>query len=62
MYKIFRYAYILAQRKLRFAFRLRISKRFEISFRLDLNEEAALIADAPSPGKHGEGSVISMQS
>ena len=37
MSKILRYAYILAQRKLRFAFRLRISKRFEISFRLDLN-------------------------
>lgn len=33
MYQIFRHAYILAQRKLRFAFRLRISKWFDLSFR-----------------------------
>lgn len=37
MYQIFRHAYILAQRKLRIAFRLRISKWFDLSFRIDLN-------------------------
>ena len=37
MYEIFRHAYILAQRKLRIAFRLRISKWFDLSFRIDLN-------------------------
>lgn len=37
MYQIFRHANILAQRKLRFAFRLRISKWFDLSFRIDLN-------------------------
>ena len=36
MYQIFRHAYILAQRKLRFAFRLRISKWFDLSFRIDV--------------------------
>lgn len=36
MYEIFRHAYILAQRKLRIAFRLRISKWFDLSFRIDV--------------------------
>ena len=38
MYEIFRHAYILAQRKLRFAFRLRISKWFDLSVRIDLRK------------------------
>ena len=38
MYEIFRHAYILAQRKLRIAFRLRISKWFDLSFRIDLRK------------------------
>lgn len=37
MYEIFRHAYILAQRKLHIAFRLRISTWFDLSFHVDLS-------------------------
>ena len=37
MFEIFHHVCILAQRKLRIAFRLRISKSFELSFHVDLN-------------------------
>ena len=57
MDEIFRQAYILAQRKLHIAFRLRISKWFDLSFRIDLTCGERRVDGSPASMEHRMGFV-----